>query len=41
MPETVESHLVRGAWIEMRLRMINPLVKASHLVRGAWIEISG
>ena len=33
------SHLVRGAWIEMKVLCRNREDFTSHLVRGAWIEI--
>ena len=36
-----ESHLTRGAWIEMEISFICLLYVWSHLTRGAWIEISG
>ena len=38
--EALESHPVRGAWIEIGgLLLIVPDDLASHPVRGAWIEI--
>ena len=35
----VRSHPVRGAWIEIFLKVSVLCVIASHPVRGAWIEI--
>ena len=37
--EYVESHLVRGAWIEIYLGRRHTHREGSHLVRGAWIEM--
>ena len=40
-PSRIESHPVRGAWIEIHLLLVLPLPpEQSHPVRGAWIEIS-
>ena len=39
MAFVVMSHLVRGVWIEIILKMKRLQVITSHLVRGVWIEI--
>ena len=36
----MESHPVRGAWIEIESYIIDDFKHRSHPVRGAWIEIS-
>ena len=39
--DCVESHLTRGAWIEIFDKYVLYIPQApSHLTRGAWIEIS-
>ncbi len=35
----LESHLSRGAWIEMKITSTSSSACKSHLSRGAWIEI--
>ena len=35
----LRSHPVRGAWIEIQMRMQMGLAEMSHPVRGAWIEM--
>ena len=35
----MESHLSRGAWIEIQKRTERLFLFPSHLSRGAWIEI--
>ena len=34
-----ESHLTRGAWIEIHMHCLVVSLYVSHLTRGAWIEI--
>ncbi len=34
-----ESHLTRGAWIEIPKSRVKSREEPSHLTRGAWIEI--
>ena len=36
----LESHLTRGAWIEIKIRLVKSIkLYTSHLTRGAWIEM--
>ena len=35
-----QSHLTRGAWIEILIELSYQSVSMSHLTRGAWIEIT-
>ena len=37
---TIQSHLTRGAWIEIVIEWAEEYRYMSHLTRGAWIEIA-